>query len=285
MTRAGRSAVSALTCAMAAIPAWAEPKDAYTIFNPTPDQLLRELTTDRPDTTESPFTIDAGRIQLETTIAGYARSRTDALGSRETSFGSATNMRIGLTNSAEIDIAWQPYGVVDIRNPGPGGDEHRTGSGGLDIRAKFNVWGNDAFNYSGATSLALLPFVTLPTDRRNGIGPARTEGGLIVPLAINLPADFALSVNTGIARADDGNGAGYSTKYLASTSLSYEWTSKIGTYYELAAELRRGRDIVTANTGVTYKLTPDIQLDAGINLGMTTASDRIETFVGMSQRF
>jgi hypothetical protein len=45
------------------------------LFNPTPDRLLRDLTTDRPDVTESPFTVDAGRIQAETNLFGYARSR------------------------------------------------------------------------------------------------------------------------------------------------------------------------------------------------------------------
>jgi hypothetical protein len=36
---------------------------------------LRELTTDRPDATESPFTIDAGRLQLELEAVSYTRDR------------------------------------------------------------------------------------------------------------------------------------------------------------------------------------------------------------------
>ena len=35
-------------------------KSQYTLFNPTPRQLMRELNTDRPDKTESPFTLDPG---------------------------------------------------------------------------------------------------------------------------------------------------------------------------------------------------------------------------------
>ena len=49
-------------------------KSQYWLFNPTPDSLLREMTTDRPDLTESPFTVDAGHVQFETTIVGYSRS-------------------------------------------------------------------------------------------------------------------------------------------------------------------------------------------------------------------
>jgi hypothetical protein len=33
-------------------------KSQYSLFNPTPERLLRDMTTDRPDTTESPFTVD-----------------------------------------------------------------------------------------------------------------------------------------------------------------------------------------------------------------------------------
>ncbi len=35
-------------------------KSGCHLFNPVPTKLLRELNTDRPDKTESPFTVDAG---------------------------------------------------------------------------------------------------------------------------------------------------------------------------------------------------------------------------------
>src|SRR5258707_15821817 len=40
-------------------------KSGYTLFNPTPREYMRAFTTDRPDLTESPFTVDAGHFQLE----------------------------------------------------------------------------------------------------------------------------------------------------------------------------------------------------------------------------
>ena len=35
-------------------------KSSYSLFNPTPDSALRDMATDRPDKTESPYTVDAG---------------------------------------------------------------------------------------------------------------------------------------------------------------------------------------------------------------------------------
>src|SRR5262245_25948677 len=40
-------------------------KSIYNLFNPTPRDLMREMSTDRPDQTESPYTVDAGHFQME----------------------------------------------------------------------------------------------------------------------------------------------------------------------------------------------------------------------------
>src|SRR5262249_15614520 len=75
-------------------------KNQYWLFNPTPDKLLREMTTDRPDITESPFTVDAGHLQFETTLVGYTRSAPDRERTVTDEFDFfTTNMRIGITNS------------------------------------------------------------------------------------------------------------------------------------------------------------------------------------------
>ena len=72
-----RLAVGAAMLAATADAASSADKSQYSLFNPMPDRLLRDLTTDRPDITESPFTVDAARIQIETNLFGYFRSRPD----------------------------------------------------------------------------------------------------------------------------------------------------------------------------------------------------------------
>ena len=113
----------------------------------------------------------------------------------------------------------------------------QSGIGGLDLRAKVNLWGNDTFEKPGATALALLPFITLPTDRHNGISPEFVEGGVIVPFAIKLSDKFGLGLNAGVTWLKDDDATGYHAEYLTSASLSYEWSDKLGTYYEVAAPL------------------------------------------------
>lgn len=264
-------------------------KNQYSLFNLTPEPLLRDLTTDRPDTTESPFTVDAGRFQVESTLFGYTRSRPDEAGTVTSSYElGTTNIRLGLTSATELNLVWQPYGVTRTRQVDPVATFRDSGIGGLDLRAKFNLWGNDTFEKPGATALGLLPYVTLPTDRHNGISPEFVEGGLIVPFAIKLTDKFGLGLNAGIAYIKSDDTTGYHAEYLSSASLSYEWSEKLGTYYEVAARFHtddpRG-DVVVLGTGFTYKLGKNVQLDAGVNFGVTSAADRINPFVGLSTRY
>ena len=41
----------------------------------------------------------------------------------------------------------------------------------------------------------------------------------------------------------------------------------------------------TVDLGFTYGLTPDIQLDAGVNIGVTDSADDVNPFLGISLRF
>lgn len=268
--------------------AMAQDKSPYSLFNPTPGRLMREMTTDRPDTTESPFTIDAGHVQIETNVFGYARSRPDVDGSTTESYDFAiTNIRIGLTNDAEIGFVWQPYGSVRKHQAVAAGALQQSGIGGVDIRGKINLWGNDTIEETGS-ALALLPFVSLPTDEANGISPEHVEGGLIVPLALALPHKFGLGLNGGVVWLRDDDAAGYHAEYLATASLAYEWSDRLGTYYEVAATFNTEDphgEIVVLGTGVTYAVMDNLQLDAGVNFGITDAADRINPFIGASTRF
>jgi hypothetical protein len=267
--------------------AMGQDRSQYTLFNPTPDSLLRDLTTDRPDITESPFTVDAGHIQIETNVFGYTRSPRGSEGGVTDAYELATtNVRIGLTNTVEAGFVWQPYGIARAHG-GPAGTVRQSGIGGLELRGKLNLWGNDTFEKSGS-ALALLALVAFPTDRHNGISPEFAEGGLIVPYALKLSEKFGLGVNVGVTWIRSDAEAAYHPEYLASASLSYEWSEKLGSYYEVAGRFHtddpRGDAVVLA-TGLTYKLSKNMQLDAGVNVGVTPAADRINPFVGLAVRF
>lgn len=289
----GRWAMSTTLVLLSGISAAAQDKEQYWLFRPTPENLLRDLSTDRPDNSESPFTIDAGHLQLETNIFGYSRSRPDVDGvtTRSYDYG-RTNFRLGLTNSTELSIVTAPYGVLKTEDPVEGA-ARQSGSGGVAIRLKMNLWGNDSFDKAGSTSLGLLPFVIVPTGWQNGISPSGTEGGLIIPFAAKLTDKWSLAVNGAFFVARDemlepGVRPGTHTEWLSSASFAYEWNEKFSTYYEIVGRFNTQNplgDIGLVATGITYKLSKNVQLDAGVNIGITRAADRYNPFVGVSARF
>ena len=74
MPSARQFAVAVGAVLVAAVPASAQDvdKSQYNLFNPTPRDLWRPLSADRPDITESPITVDAAAVQLETSFFVYA---------------------------------------------------------------------------------------------------------------------------------------------------------------------------------------------------------------------
>lgn len=262
-------------------------KGSYNLFDPTPTVLLRELSTDRPDTTESPFTVDAGHFQFETTLLGYSRSHTDSAGTTTKAYEyGTTNLRIGLTNAIELSLIYAPYGMMRVSSPDPTLAGRFSGSGDLTVRTKFNFWGNDSFQKAGETALGLLPFVNIPTNKGNGISSDFVQGGVILPFAIKLTDKLDLGINGGVQWMHNDDMPGYHKEWIVTGSFGYDWSEVVSTYYEIAANFSTPQgDAIQLGTGISYKIGKNLQWDAGINFGITTAAPRLNPFMGVSARF
>src|SRR6185295_19961431 len=144
-------------------------------------------------------------------------------------------------------------------------------------RLKVNFWGNDG----GPTALAMMPFVKFPSNQ-DGLGNDAIEGGVIFPLAVELPSGWSMGFTTVFAflrnEADNGNHAGF----INSITLGHALYGKLGGYVEFFSEVsteRNARWVGTADLGLTYGLTDNIQLDAGINIGVTRAAGDFNPFL------
>lgn len=242
-----------------------------------PEVPVREMTTDRPDTTETPFTVPAGRVQIETTLAGWTRASRAAGGGEAIEIGT-TNLRIGLTPRLEAGLIVEPY----LRGQDRRGAPWRGGPGAATFRLKLNLWGNDG----GRTALGLMPVLAIPLDRSVDGALADIEYGLLVPFAIGLADGFDLGLNAGVTIARPERAAAYRLRVPLTASLGVALSETIGAFYEIAAELgERQADALSFNTGVVWRARPNLQLDAGMGFGLTDGSDRFAPFVGFSARF
>ena len=263
-------------------------KSHYNLFNPTPKNLLRSFATDRPDTTESPFTVDAGHFQFEAELVSFSRRASDEdSNTTEDLLFTATNLKVGLLNNVDLQLVVQPYSRTRVKLRDSNQVEETAGFDALVARLKVNVYGNDAFEKPGATALAVMPYISIPTVR-DGVGGNFVEGGLIIPFSVNLSDQFALALMTQFDMIKNAESNGYHIEYINTASLGYTVTDQLGTFFEIATRFgnqSRFGGIITFNTGLTFDLGNDLQLDGGINVGLTRASDDIRTFVGLSKRF
>jgi len=86
----------------------------------------------------------------------------------------------------------------------------------------------------------------------------------------------------------DVNGSGYHPEFLNSITFGHDIVGNLAGYVEFfsAASTESGADWVgTLDVGLTFGLTEDIQLDGGVNIGVTRAADDINPFIGISWRF
>ena len=261
-------------------------KSGYTLFNPTPAALMREFNPDRPDFTESPFTVDAGHFQLEMGFFSFTRNTAGGVRTDATVYGSF-NAKLGVLNNMDIEFVLDPYTVIQSRTPGFGTSTVR-GVGDALIRLKVNLWGNDGPQPgTGPTAFGLLPFVKIPTADRD-IGNRRVEGGLILPLSVSLPGDFDLSAMVEIDFLRNEANTHYGTEYVQSVSLSHKIVGQLAGYVEYVgmSPLRTGNSYrAYFSTGLMYQAGKNLEFDAGTLIGLSGKSDAFNVFSGFTVRF
>lgn len=246
-------------------------------------QAARELTSDRPDATESPFTVEAGRVQVEASVGEFTRDRRNvARDDTEVTAWSVApfNVRVGLTPRSELQVLVDSFLDVKTKDRATGATERVRGMGDVTVRAKWNFWGNDG----GGNALGVMPFVKLPTAA-DGLGNDSVEGGVILPFAADLPGGWGFGAMTEIDVVRNADDDGHTLAWVNTATVSHDIAGQLGGFLELASAVGEGKPVVGFNCGLTFAVNDDLQLDLGVNLGLSRAADDFALFAGLVQRF
>jgi len=255
------------------------PGGAYHLFRPVPRSAMREMSTDRPDRTESAYTLDAGHLQLEMDALAYTRDRTQ--GARFDGVRVATsNLKFGLTPRTDFQLVLETWNRERFAAHGTERVEN-SGFGDISTRLKVNLWGNDG----GRTAFAVMPFMTLPTGQ-NDLGVGRTEGGIILPLAIELPREWGLGLMAQM-NLHHPSAAEYHAEWIGSATASHDVVGNLSGFVELfgAWPTERGAEWTgTFDGGLTYAISPNFVVDSGFYAGLSEATENLTLFLGISLR-
>lgn len=257
-------------------------KSSYDLFHPVPEPAMREMESDRPDKTESPITVDAGHFQFEMDLATYTIDRSKQ--EKFTGWGIApVNLKVGLLNNVDLQLVVETYSIEKTTDRGTGRTTRAAGFGDIALRTKINFWGNDG----GPTAFGAMPFLKIPTATHD-LGNGAVEGGLILPLLFRLPADCELATQVEIDQARNNGRGGYHQELVNAVTFSHDFTKRLAGYVEFFSSVGNESHagwIATFDCGVTYRLSPNVQLDTGVNIGLTEAADDLNPFVGLSVRY
>jgi hypothetical protein len=278
-------AIALLTISMLS---WAKADDVdksgYTLFDPTPDDLLRKFAPDRPTKGFSVRTIDAGHFEIETDLVNYNYSNSSGITARNYQALDPT-FKLGLTNWMDLEVQFNGLQYAEsFDRTSPFNFQNATGFGDVFLRTKINLFGND----SGPMGFALIPYVKLPSSTPL-ISNGAVEGGLIAPLALR-PDDFIVTLMTEV---DDLKSATGNNRYanfvnLVSVSHGVPGTEGVNAMVELYSSV--GTDPATApvytlDFGMNFRLSQHIILDVGLNLGLNSAAPKAQIYTGISARF
>lgn len=258
--------------------------DGWAWWNPAP--LTEPIETDRPDFTESTSAVPRAHAQLE---GGYTftydrekRTRTRSHTAPELLF------RAGLLDDFELRVGWEGYAWMDDQHPG----ETRVGrpitiddwsQGGADQYLGFK-W--KLLDQEGPRpDFAIIPAITVPTGG-GGFSSGDVDPEIKLAWGYDLTDRLGLAGNVNLGAPTDNRERFLQT--AASASLSYALLDNVGAYFEYYGFYpnSRGSDCAHAlNTGLTWRITPNLQLDWRIGGGLNEEADDFFTGIGFAVRF
>ena len=235
----------------------------------------------RPGKASPTCTVSPGRVQLEVDAFDKTFDKSGGIKTTDTTFATP-QLRIGLSPNSEFQLAWTPYERVTTK--GPRTSQADSGVGDAVAGLKFNLTDNrDGF---GA---ALQPFVKIPTAPTT-LGNGKVEGGLTVPLSIPLSGGWTLALSPELDISADGSGSGYHTAGAVAAGFGHALSSEVSFGIELwAAQDFVSRSATQATLDLMLAWAPasarDLQLDVGLNLGLTSVTADTQVYVGIAKRF
>ena len=238
------------------------------------------ICTDRPSKATSACTVPKGSFQLETDLINW--TRLDVAGTRtDTILYTNPTFKYGVTGSTDIEASITPYETVRTRDAL--GINMIGGVGDLYLRVKQRLTPSDA-----KAQFALIPYVKVPTAK-TGLGNRKIEGGLVGTGVFTLPAGFSLTFTPEIDDLENANLDGHHAQVVSALNLSKTLSSKI----TANAELWTSQNYDPTGTvkqysvdgAIAYVPTPDLQFDAGINLGLNSSTPGVQLYAGVARRF
>lgn len=250
---------------------------------PVPPNRLRPLRPDRPGTTESPFTVDAGHLQFETDGVRLINQPASGYDPQQRAWYVADALlKLGLGRKTDIQVELPLYSAQKQRSADTGDWENHRGFGDVAVRLKHNFLGDDQ---QGPLAASVVAFVRVPTGA-SGVSQTRPEYGLILPVNIEVGDTYNLDAQLETDLDYNPEQAQRYVRLMPSVAIDQQFGQKLGLLLEGAFpwNTEQHRWHAQLNVAPTFNVTDNFQLDAGTHIALNGRTQR-EYFVGFTVRY
>jgi len=238
-----------------------------------------DLCVNRPGLDTPPCTLAAGQAMVETGLVGWDRTADGASVSDTLTLGDTT-VRVGLGRSTEVEFGLA--GWTHQRDRSGGTVQVARGIGDATIALRHG------FGSESDAKFAVQAFVTLPTGS-SAISAGDWGAGLIVPVALPLPAGFQLALSPEIDAAVDADGSGRHLAWGSAVGLSHALTPALSLTGEIAAY--RDNDPSGHATdarlaaSLAWHAAKSLQVDVEVDKGIASGAPDRSIMVGIARQF
>ncbi len=240
------------------------------------------ICTDRPTKSNGACTADPGTFQLEADLLNVTFQRLDGV-TTDTWLTFNPTLKYGLTKTLDLEVNIAPVEIVKI-DAGPNADHTYTGVSDLFFRAKWEFLNTTG----GVWQAAIIPYIKVPTARIP-IGNGEVEGGVFLPVSYKIDNTFSLTAQS---EADDflnASGHGYHANAAQTVSLAVSLPKNRTVFGELWGDWNfdpaREVNQYSADLAAAVLITPRLQLDGGVNVGLNRATPGVNVYIGISRKF
>lgn len=234
-----------------------------------------QISADRPGLGFSPLVVGQGTFQVEAGTPQAVRNEFSFGGAEATStlFSFPVLVRYGLTETIEARVGTSVYDIARLSNNVTDTSESE-GDAGFDVvevGAKVQLATNGPL-------IALLPSVSIPTTEAGDLsGAARVVAGW----ALTDVLDLTTTLGAVVQDADPD----YQVTGEAVAAFSASLAQAVGAYAEIAAFPSDDATPLYGGGGLTFLVSPDVQLDASFDVGLNDEAADLLFGAGISARF
>lgn len=221
------------------------------------------MVTDRPDATESPVTVPKGYLQLET--GSFYESFEDDNFKTESIGYNTSLFRYGILDNLELRVGLN----YEETRFGVNNEETLAIANGLTpLLLGFKVAIADEKGW--IPQIGVLGHLFLPITASEDFKPETTGADFRFSFAHTLSEKSSIGYNLGGQWGNDSP----EIAYIYTLSYGYSVSNSVGLYAEVYGDLPENSNANHLwNTGITYAIKPNIQLDATVGTSFTEGQD------------